>query len=284
MSASATRRCRAAAARRAAHRRARGRRATWSRGTATSRSGWRPDPNRREKSEPLASLPTTSSLMRAYRSSVAPKRGDIGGVMVRPAAEGGGAGDQHGRAGVDRLAARWRRRSRRRPRCRRPDPAWRRGWRSPRSSSAGEAMNFCPPKPGIDAHHQHQVDLLEHIVEHLGRGRRIERHAGLLAQRLDPLDGAMEVRSGLGMDGDDVGAGLGEGVEEIDRPARSSDGRRTAWRCAGGAPSPRPGRWSGWARNARPSRRYGSSRRRPRRSRGLPRRAWRNRRTGSTGR
>ena len=38
---------------------------TWSRGTATSRSGCRPDPNRRERSEPLASRPTTSSLMRA---------------------------------------------------------------------------------------------------------------------------------------------------------------------------------------------------------------------------
>ena len=89
------------------------------------------------------------------------------------------------------------------------------------------AMNFCPPKPGIDAHHQHEVDLLEHIIERLGRRRRVERHAGLLAERLDALDRAVEVRPGLGMDGDDVGARLGEGVEEgIDRRDHQMDVER----------------------------------------------------------
>jgi hypothetical protein len=66
----------------------------------------------------------------------------------------------------------------------------------------------------------------------------IERHAGLLAERLDALDGAVEVRAGLGMDGDDVGAGLGEGVEErVDR--RIIRWTSNGLACAGEAPSPR---------------------------------------------
>jgi len=78
---------------------------------------------------------------------------------------------------------------------------------------------FLAAEAGVDAHHQHEVDVLEHVIEHLGRGRRIERHAGLLTERLDPLDRAVEVRPRLGMDGDDVRAGFGEGVE------KSVDGR-----------------------------------------------------------
>ena len=41
------------------------------------------------------------------------------------------------------------------------------------------------------------------------------------------------MRPRLGMDGDDVGAGLGERLEDRGRPARSSGGRRTAWRVCG---------------------------------------------------
>ena len=110
-------------------------------------SGWRPSPNRRENSEPLASLPTTS--VASIGVIPAPKRGDIGGVVIGPAAEGCGAGDQRGRAGVDRLR-----------RGGGIDPAvdldidgqillGDRGWRSPRSSCSWLAMNFCPPKPGL---------------------------------------------------------------------------------------------------------------------------------------
>ena len=79
----------------------------------------------------------------------------------------------------------------------------------------------------IDGHHQHEVDVLEHIIERLGRGRRIERNAGLLAERLDVLERAVEVRPSLGMDGDDVGAGLGESVEEqVDRRNHQMDVER----------------------------------------------------------
>src|SRR3546814_20212876 len=50
---------------------------------------------------------------------------------------------------------------------------------------------------------------------HLGGRGGVERNARLLAQRLDALDGAVDMGTGLGMDGDDVGPRLGEGIEEI---------------------------------------------------------------------
>src|SRR3546814_8322245 len=72
-----------------------------------------------------------------------------------------------------------------------------------------------PAKAGIDAHHQHQVDVFQYVIEHLGGRGGVERNARLLAQRLDALDGAVDMGTGLGMDGDDVGPRLGEGIEEI---------------------------------------------------------------------
>ena len=47
----------------------------------------------------------------------------------------------------------------------------------------------------------------------LGRRARIERDAGLLAERADRLQRAMQMRAGFGMHGDVVAAGLGEGFE-----------------------------------------------------------------------
>src|SRR3546814_406012 len=54
-----------------------------------------------------------------------------------------------------------------------------------------------PAKAGIDAHYQHQVDILKDVIEHLGGRRRIERHPGLFPKRLDPLDGAVDMRPSL---------------------------------------------------------------------------------------
>src|SRR3546814_10828439 len=45
-----------------------------------------------------------------------------------------------------------------------------------------------PAKARIDAHDEDQIDVLDEIVQHLGRGGGIERHARLLAQGLDMLD------------------------------------------------------------------------------------------------
>ena len=84
-----------------------------------------------------------------------------------------------------------------------------------------------PAEARVDAHDQHQVELLQHIIEEIDRRRRVERDAGLLAQRLDPLDGAVKVRPGLRVDGDDVGAGLGESIEErVDRRDHQVDVER----------------------------------------------------------
>ena len=102
--------------------------------------------------------------------------------MVGPAAEGGGAGDQHIGAGGDRLA---------------------RGFGVDAAvdldedvevflgDAVGDRLDLLelagdellPAEARVDAHHQHEVDVLEHIIERLGRGRGIERHAGLLAER-----------------------------------------------------------------------------------------------------
>ena len=71
---------------------------------------------------------------------------------------------------------------------------------------------------GIDAHHQHEVDIVPDMLEGGDRRRRVQRDAGLLAQMLDELQRAVEMRPRLGMDGDDVGARLGEiGDVGIDR-------------------------------------------------------------------
>ena len=45
------------------------------------------------------------------------------------------------------------------------------------------------------------------------RCRRVERDAGAFAELPDDLERAVEVRPGLGVDGESVGAGLGEGGE-----------------------------------------------------------------------
>ena len=61
-------------------------------------------------------------------------------------------------------------------------------------------------------------------------------HAGLLPELPDGLQRAVQMRAGLGMDGDDVGPGLGEGLDDRDRRARSSGARRTAGSSAGASP------------------------------------------------
>src|SRR5205809_6036984 len=42
--------------------------------------------------------------------------------------------------------------------------------------------------------------LFRSILDHVERGRRVERHAGLLAERADRLQRAMQMRAGLGID------------------------------------------------------------------------------------
>jgi hypothetical protein len=80
---------------------------------------------------------------------------------------------------------------------------------------ADEAL---PAEAGIDAHHQDQVEIVDQVIDRFDRRRRVQRDAGLLAERLDELDGAVGMGAGFRMNRDDVGAGLGElRNEEIDR-------------------------------------------------------------------
>ena len=71
-------------------------------------------------------------------------------------------------------------------------------------------MNFCPPKPGIHRHQQHEVELLERVIEIVERRRGIEHQARLAAVFADELDGAVDVFARFGMERDVGGAGLRE--------------------------------------------------------------------------
>ena len=71
---------------------------------------------------------------------------------------------------------------------------------------------------GIHRHHQHQVDVFQHPVQHFQRRGRVQHDARLAALCADQLDGAVHVRAGFGVKADGVGAGLGEfGHQRIDR-------------------------------------------------------------------
>ena len=137
---------------------------------------------------------------------------------------------------------------------------------------------------GIDRHHQNEVDQVDEVLDARSRRARVERHADLLAERADRLQRAVHVRAGLDMHGDDVGAGLGEGFQIGVARADHQMHVEGLLADAGGSPSPRRGRWRYWARNGRPSRRHGSSRRRRPRPRAPLRPSGRSRPRGSTAR
>ena len=82
---------------------------------------------------------------------------------------------------------------------------------------------------GIDAHHQHEIEVAQHVLDGGDRRRRVEHAARLLAQALDELDRAVDVRARLGMERDRVGAGLGIGRHHgIDRRDHQMDVERQA--------------------------------------------------------
>src|SRR5215813_12426991 len=72
---------------------------------------------------------------------------------------------------------------------------------------------FLPAESRIDAHHQNQVEAVEHIHKLALRGVRGDRDAGFLAGGADELQRAVEMRTCLGMHGDDVGASLRESFD-----------------------------------------------------------------------
>jgi hypothetical protein len=83
---------------------------------------------------------------------------------------------------------------------------------------------------GVDAHEQHHRDVAQHPADGLERGRRVEDDHRLLAELADRRDGAVQVRAGLDVDADQIGAGAGVLADPAIGAARSSGGRRgAAW-------------------------------------------------------
>src|SRR3546814_17203441 len=73
-----------------------------------------------------------------------------------------------------------------------------------------------PAKARIDAHDEDQTAVLDEIVQHLGRGGGIERHARLLAQGLAMLACTVDMRPLLSMKPNDVCARLRQRLEQLE--------------------------------------------------------------------
>src|SRR3984885_12985179 len=71
-----------------------------------------------------------------------------------------------------------------------------------------------PAKARIHAHDEHQIELVENVLEHLKRCGRIEGKTGLAAGRPDQLQRAIHVLRGLGVEADHIRPGGCEAVDE----------------------------------------------------------------------
>ena len=86
---------------------------------------------------------------------------------------------------------------------------------------------------GIDGHHQHEVDEVEQRLDHRGGRAGVDRDAGALAEVADGLERAVDVRPGLGMDGDRRRRRPRRRPRGRGRPGRSSGERRRTCRVCG---------------------------------------------------
>ena len=77
----------------------------------------------------------------------------------------------------------------------------------------GGGNEFLTAEAGIDRHDQDQIDQVDDGLDGVRWRAGIHGHAGLLAERADCLQRAVDVRPGFDVHGDDVGAGLCEGFE-----------------------------------------------------------------------
>ena len=102
------------------------------------------------------------------------------------------------------------------------------------SSMAG--ISVWPPKPGLTVMTMTRSSRSSTCSIALAGVAGLMRDAGALAERADRLQRAVEMRPRLGMHGDRVGAGGGEGLRDRDRRARSSDARRRAFSCGPAGP------------------------------------------------
>src|SRR6185503_9664835 len=67
-----------------------------------------------------------------------------------------------------------------------------------------------PAEARVDGHQQHEVDLVEHVIEPIERRRRIEHEAALAAVLADQLQCPVDVLARFGVEADVRGAGGGE--------------------------------------------------------------------------
>src|SRR3954453_22536580 len=68
-------------------------------------------------------------------------------------------------------------------------------------------------EPWVHRHHEHEIDQVDDILDRADWGARIQGYAGLLAERPDRLQRAMQARPGFGMHSDVIAAGLRESLE-----------------------------------------------------------------------
>ncbi len=67
-----------------------------------------------------------------------------------------------------------------------------------------------PAEAGVYRHEQYEVEFVEDMVQIRERRRRVEHQPGPATVLVDQTDSPIDVLRGLGMEADDVGAGLGE--------------------------------------------------------------------------
>jgi hypothetical protein len=70
-------------------------------------------------------------------------------------------------------------------------------------------------EPGVDRHHQDQVHQIDDVADGLDPGRRVERHSRPGAESPDLAQRLVEMCAGLGVNDDQLAAGLDVAAEEV---------------------------------------------------------------------
>ena len=66
-----------------------------------------------------------------------------------------------------------------------------------------------PPNPGIDRHHEHEIDVGHDLLQVRQRRAGIEGESGAHAPLTDRGELTLDVHRGLGVEGEPVGSGIG---------------------------------------------------------------------------
>jgi hypothetical protein len=74
---------------------------------------------------------------------------------------------------------------------------------------------FLAAEAGVHGHDEDMVDDVENVVESVDRSGGIDDDAGFAAIGLDEMESAVKMDAGFLVDGNPVGAGFGEGGDEL---------------------------------------------------------------------